>query len=59
MEIKSNDKWIESKLCWFGFNLFIKQIKILGFEFDSFIKWILGLIDLIHLVELINESNQI
>ena len=38
---------------------FVKRIEISGFEFDSFIKRLFGLIRLIHLVELINESNRI
>ena len=42
---ESNCKWIQSKLYWFVLNLFIQRI--------------FGLIRLIHLIELIKESNQI
>lgn len=45
--IESNFKRIGSKFCGFGFDLFIKRIKISGFELDSFIKRLFSLIHLI------------
>lgn len=59
IEFESNHKQIGLKLYLFTFNLFVKQIEILGFRFVSFMKQIFSLICLIHLAELINKSNQI
>ena len=59
IEFESNRKRIGSRFYGFRFDSFIKRIEISGFGFDSFIKRILGSIRLIHLIELINESNRI